>query len=848
MPRMWIAFASIGLGLLCAANANAAREPVLKQIQLPHSYYWREMYLPQLSSGPSAAAFLPDGKSVVYSMAGSLWRQALGSDDASELTHGPGYDYQPDVAPDGRSLIFVRHDQDALELWRLDLTTGKQQQLTRSGVSNVEPRLSPDGRQLAFVSTRADEHGDNAGRFNLYLADVTDAGLANIRPLVANRQSKIDRYYYSTFDHAVNPSWSPDGKRIVYVGNPEVAWGSGDLWSVSVSDPNDRYRVLVEETTWAAKPEFAPDGKRLLYSSYQGRQWHQLWLTTATGQSPLPLTFGEFDRRNARWSRDGQRVLYISNEQGNSSLWLQDVIGGKRQQITANSRHFQRPIAELRLQLRDDRGQPLAARVTALASDGRHYGPDDSWLHADDGFDRRQQAHEHHYFHCQQRCVLTAPVGELTLIIQHGFAMSIAQQTLQLKPGSRELTVTLHDNALPAEFGSHLSADLHVHMNYGGQYRQQLAGLAAQAQAEDLDVVYNLIVNKEQRIPDIGEFKTTADQFGPTTIFQGQEFHTSYWGHLGLLHLDDHYLTPDFSSYRHTALASPYPHNGVIADLAHEQQALMGYVHPFDWRIVPEQEKKLTNLLPVDVALGKTDYYELVSFADHLATAEVWHRLLNLGFKLAAAAGTDAMTNYASLRGPVGLNRVFLAVEKPSPTALKAAIKNGHGFVSNAPLLGLTVNGVAPGDTLQLPAGATRVEIHAAVRSNTPVPMVEILHNGKVLKRIKTDRSGMRADFSGALELTESGWILLRAYNPEPHALVQDLYAYGSTNPVWLELPGKPQRAPEDAAYFLRWIDRIIDDAGQRTDYNTEQEREKTLQYLRAGRAVFEEKAKPAAK
>ena len=32
----------------------AGREPVLKQIGVPHSYYYREMYLPQPTTGPSA--------------------------------------------------------------------------------------------------------------------------------------------------------------------------------------------------------------------------------------------------------------------------------------------------------------------------------------------------------------------------------------------------------------------------------------------------------------------------------------------------------------------------------------------------------------------------------------------------------------------------------------------------------------------------------------------------------------------------------------------------------------------------------------------------------------------------
>ena len=58
---------------------RAQREPVLKQINEPHPYYFREMYLPQLTTGPSAVTWAPDYRSVVYSMAGSLWQQKLDS-------------------------------------------------------------------------------------------------------------------------------------------------------------------------------------------------------------------------------------------------------------------------------------------------------------------------------------------------------------------------------------------------------------------------------------------------------------------------------------------------------------------------------------------------------------------------------------------------------------------------------------------------------------------------------------------------------------------------------------------------------------------------------------------------
>src|ERR1700741_3483004 len=114
-------FAAMAL-LLAAAGGEvqAARETVLKQVDLPHNYYWRELYIPQLTTGPSSVAFMPDGQSGVSSMGGSLWKQEIGvSTQAIELTHANGaYDYQPDVSRDGRFVVFSRYDGNAIELWQ----------------------------------------------------------------------------------------------------------------------------------------------------------------------------------------------------------------------------------------------------------------------------------------------------------------------------------------------------------------------------------------------------------------------------------------------------------------------------------------------------------------------------------------------------------------------------------------------------------------------------------------------------------------------------------------------------------------------------------------------------------
>ncbi len=171
------------LFLLSCVPCVAQREQVLKQIDLPHPYYFREMYLPQLTMGPSAAAWSPDSHSLVYSMAGSLWRQELGSAKAEQLTAGPGYDYQPDWSSDQRWVVFARYDHDAVELWSLDMRDGRTRKMTSGGAVNVEPRFSPDGKRLAFVST------SYKGHFHIFVGRFEDGLLSNVRQLTPENVS-----------------------------------------------------------------------------------------------------------------------------------------------------------------------------------------------------------------------------------------------------------------------------------------------------------------------------------------------------------------------------------------------------------------------------------------------------------------------------------------------------------------------------------------------------------------------------------------------------------------------------------------------------------------------------------
>jgi TolB protein len=847
--RGWFGF----LAILLSIAAVAQRQAVLKQIDLPHNYYFREMYLPQLTSGPSSVAFSPDGRAVVYSMQGSLWKQSLDSTEAEQLTSGPGYDYQPDWSPTGQHIAFVRYNDDALELMSLNTTSGEVTPLTRNRAVNVEPRWSPDGQRLAWVST----HG--SGHFHIFVGQINAQGLTG-SAVWPERRSRTPRYYYSPFDHELSPTWSPDGKELIYVGNPEIIYGTGGLWRRAVTPTAEPISIRLEETTWKARPAWSPDGKRVLYSSYAGRQWHQLWITTAAGGGdPFPLSYGDFDATNARWSHDGSRIAFISNARGTTEVWLQDVLGSARRKLEIRTKKFRQPMSELHLRTLDADGKPVPARVSILAADGRSYAPDDAWVHADDGFDRRNSRFETQYFHSSGAARVTLPAGPATITVWRGLEHRVLKQTVQLKASeTQDVALKLQPLSLPANWNREwLSADVHVHMNYGGTYRNTPERLVRQADAEDLDVVFDLVVNKEQRIPDIDSFSPVPDRASTSAVLlsHGQEFHTSYWGHMGLLGLNDHFLLPDYSAYANTAAASLYPTNGVIADLAHAQNALVGYVHPFDEVPDPKASAPLTNALPVNVARGKIDYYEVVGFSDHRASANVWYRLLNCGFRLSAAAGTDAMANYASLRGPVGMNRVYVLTKAPVLTqepvgTLEAArsrqwldaLHAGRTIATNGPLLGLTVEGQPPGSEIKVNVSGTKLRYTGFLRSLVPVDHLELVVNGKVARSIKLDRTRSQANFEGTIEVPENGWLLLRAWNDTASPLIFDLYPYATTNAFFFKREGSTTHCGQDADYFLAWLDRLESAAASHESYNTKTERDATLEEIRTARRIFTER------
>jgi hypothetical protein len=729
-----------------------------------------------------------------------------------------------------------------MELWLVDVSSGKTTQLTTGGAVNLEPRWSPDGKRIAFVSTQYN------GRFHIFRADFTGGKLENVMRLTGETKSDLPRYYYSAYDTEINPTWTRDGKEILFVSNRGHIHGTGGFWRMKAEPNAEAHEIHYEETNWKTRPDFSPDGSRMVYSSYLGRQWHNLWVMPAGGGDAFPISYGNWDETNVRWSPNGDELAFVSNREGSTKIVVQEAVGGIRYELATEIRKYLHARKTLTIWAKNETDSDVPARICVTDSAGRSYAPDDAWIYADDGFDRSERAFERHYF--QGGGEVSVPPGKITIEVSHGYGYKPEQLTVDSSKAQSDIEIKLKKLGRidPGE-GEWVSGDLHVHQNYGGTYRNDRATLAKQAEAEGLDIVNNLVVNKEQRFPDLIR---TAEPDTPsepeTLVIAGQEFHTSYWGHRGLLNMKDRLLLPGYAGYPNTAAASLFPMNADVYDLAHDLGAMVGAVHPFDEEPDPfaNPPQRITDELPVDVALGKLDYLEVVGFSDHKATAAVWYRLLNLGFRIPAGAGTDATANYAApIRGMVGMDRVYAWV--PAwPLTLGMwmnGLRHGHTFVTNGPLINFTLGKEMVGNELKLASAADAIPFTAHLRSVVPMDHLEIVCNGKVTKALALEGKRDAGDFSGAVPISESGWCVLRAWSERPEYPVMDGYAYATTSPVYVTIGDKQPKSPDDAKYFAAWIQKTIEVTDKYPDWNSAAEKELVMKRLREAKKIYENMA-----
>jgi hypothetical protein len=173
----------------------------------------------------------------------------------------------------------------------------------------------------------------------------------------------------------------------------------------------------------------------------------------------------------------------------------------------------------------------------------------------------------------------------------------------------------------------------------------------------------------------------------------------------------------------------------------------------------------------------------------------LYYRYLNLGQRLPASAGSAS----GVLPAPPGYNRMYVPLRgELSVSAFYAQVRAGRGFVTNGPMLWLTVNGKAPGDTLSI--GAPRpMHVAAHAQAREPIDRIQILANGRVVAEKTGDR------LEATIDPKNYTWLAARCYL-RPGLTVR----LAHSSPVYLSGGAQRWDAGEDAAWFIQWIDELI--------------------------------------
>jgi TolB protein len=192
----------------------------------------------QVGSGVMSFAprFSPDGRMVVYSMTqGSntdIWAMDLASGATRQLTASPSIETAPSFSPDGSQIVFESDRSGNQQLYIMPAMGGEPRRISFGEGRYGTPVWSPRGDRIAFTK-------QNAGRFHI---GVMRTDGSDERLLTA---SFLDE----------GPTFSPNGRVLMFARETQGAQGASALYSVDISGRNLK---RVRTPAGASDPSWGP--------------------------------------------------------------------------------------------------------------------------------------------------------------------------------------------------------------------------------------------------------------------------------------------------------------------------------------------------------------------------------------------------------------------------------------------------------------------------------------------------------------------------------------------------------------------------------------------------------------
>lgn len=230
------------------------------------------------------------------------------------------YATDPQIAPDGSSIVYVRNFFDVMtdrrrnNLWQVDVpkdtSEPRHRPLTSGTDQNGSPRWSPGGDRLVYLSTAE-------GATQLFCRYSDSGAVASLTRLQSPPSAIV---------------WSPDGRQIALVLDVPA-----EVKSLASMPSKPEGAQWAAPATVIESVNYRSDGFGYLEASHA-----HLFVLPADGGTPRQLTFGDFDVSGApSWSADGARLYFSANdspdadyEPQESEIFELDLATGERTALT----------------------------------------------------------------------------------------------------------------------------------------------------------------------------------------------------------------------------------------------------------------------------------------------------------------------------------------------------------------------------------------------------------------------------------------------------------------------------------------------------------------------------------
>jgi hypothetical protein len=447
------------------------------------------------------------------------------------------------------------------------------------------------------------------------------------------------------------------------------------------------------------------------------------------------------------------------------------------------------PTGSLHLFVRDGSGdRPLAAQVGLFDSSGRMplpghmavqfrtYGTFSRSVEVREELDHLSWPHENHWsMYVDGYYRAEIPQGVYQLVVVRGPEYPIVQRSFEVAAGAPVTVAVELDHILDMPSQGWYSGDVHHHQ--GRETAELNSTHMAHARATDLHMhwLYQLGNSVTTYFPQYAWGEAGWYQEDDYYLGSGQEDpRTDYLGHVLSMGQD-----------RFVRDEGRYLLYDEVARAVHDAGGIFGVAH---MDFAQFQQDIALSLL---AARNQIDFVEVLQY--HALHERDWYAFLNMGFRLPAAAGSD--WPYMSLPGSV---RTYVKVDGAfTPDAWNEGLKSGRSFVSNAPMLDMTVDGQGLGSVIETAQGQTlEVRARAYIEPSWDrLRVLELVVNGTVVDSVVAPGGRQELELRTEVEAEHGMWLAARVRGLKSRDIVfqspYQLFNQAHTSPIYVEVDGE---------------------------------------------------------